>query len=170
MSELKKTPWALLFLISFGINLFLGGMLVAGRMHRGGGRESQPEGMNAIAAPYKPHAQRIWKERRGELQDKKRKVQEARARVAEAMTAEPFDPARATAALADLRAAQADAQRVMHEGMVELAKELPKSERARLPIITRGLSGQLGPGRQNRRGMGPHDMMGPDPSSSAPRE
>jgi len=156
MSELKKTPWALLFLISLGLNLFLGGMLVAGRMHRGGGREAPPEGMNAIAAPFKPQAQRIWKERRGEMQDKKRKVQEARARAAEAVVAEPYDAARASAALADLRAAQSDAQRVMHEGMLELAKEMPKSERARLPIITRGMGGPM---RQNRR----NDPMGEPP-------
>lgn len=151
MSELKKVPWALLFLISLGINLFLGGMLVAGRMHAGAGRQGPPEGMNAIAAPFKPYAQRVWKERRGEMQDKKRKVQDARARASEAFAADPFDPARASAALADLRAAQSDAQRVMHEGMIELSKQLPQSERARLPIMGRGLGGSM---HQNRRGPG----------------
>lgn len=168
MTELRKAPWALLFLISLGINLFLGGMLVSGRMHRRAGREGPPEGMNAIAAPYKPLAQRVWKERRGEMQDKKRRVQDVRARAAEAMMAEPFEPARAASALADLRTAQADAQRVMHEGLVELARELPRAERARLPMIVRGLGPQAGPMRQNRRGPGALDMTSPEPSGSGP--
>ncbi len=168
MSELKKRPWALLFLFSLGINLFLAGMLVSGRLNRRVAMDGPPGGLNAIGKTWQPQAQRVWKQRRPEVQDKRRAVQQSRARASEAFSSEPFDPARAAAALADLRAAQSDAQRVMHEGIVELAKELPASERARLVHAAgRGAPGGQGPMRPFGRGTGPA-MSGPEPLAPAP--
>jgi uncharacterized membrane protein len=136
MNALRARPWALLFLVSLAVNLFLGGMLTSRWLQRsrsgGGPMGGGPAAFRMLGPEGRPIAERVWSSRKEEMSQRARAVREARKRSVEALSAEPFDAAKAAAALADGRAKTAAAEETMNQAMVELAGALPPAERVRL--------------------------------------
>ncbi|MBI5534817.1 MAG: periplasmic heavy metal sensor [Deltaproteobacteria bacterium] len=136
MNALRARPWALLFVISLAINLFLGGMLTARWLQRsragGGPMGFGPPAFRVLGPEARPIAERVWTSRREEVSQRMRAAREARKHSAEALSAEPFDAAKAAAALADARAKTASAEELVNQIMVEIAGALPPAERAKL--------------------------------------
>jgi uncharacterized membrane protein len=127
MNTTRTRPWALLFLISLAVNLFLAGLIAGRWLHRG----KPGEGMaRVVPAEAQPVARRVMASHRAAMGERGREAREARKRAVEALSAEPFDAAHATAALKEFRSKAAMVDEEMNAAMVELAGALPPSQRA----------------------------------------
>jgi uncharacterized membrane protein len=135
MNALRARPWALLFVASLAINLFLGGMLAVRwwqRSHYGAGSTGfVPPSFRALGPEGRPIAERIWATHKEELSQRARAAHDARKRSAEALSAEPFDATKAAAALTDARAKGGALGETMNQAMLEVAGALPPAERAK---------------------------------------
>jgi len=160
MNALRSRPWALLFLISLALNLFLAGMLTTRWLHRwraaSGPMGMGPASLHSLGPEGRPIAERVWASRRDELSTRARAAREARKRAAEALSSDPFDATKASSALADSRAKTMAAEESMNQAMVELAGALPAGERANL-----GQAILQGHGPKGRGGQ-PWGSMSPD--------
>lgn len=143
---MKLTPqrmaWALA--ISVGLNLFLGGFLVA----RAALRPPHPHGFgpHPMAGPFAmlhdlrdlhdpklgERAEALFEERRERFEDGRRKLGDARHKVARAMKRQPPDRAELEAAFAELRNVTTSSQAEIHAGLIELVQTLTPEQRERL--------------------------------------
>ncbi len=150
MNTTSARPWALLFLVSLGFNLFFAGVLTARFLHRPNPSQSlapfgSPGIGRALDADARPVAARIWTSHKGEVVMHDRKAREAKVRARRVLSANPFDQAKALQALADVRETAAAFDSAVHEALVELARDLPADQRAKLGnALLRG-RGPLGP-------------------------
>jgi uncharacterized membrane protein len=168
MTNVPKRPWALLFLVSLGINLFLGGVIATRWMTR-----RPPHGdlrpfpvmrmRRALGPEADPAIDRAMGRHSRELARRQRETRDARQRAFEALSAEPYERENAAAALADFRAKLGAMQQTMDDVMLEFAAELTPQQRRRLQeAMERG--GTLGGGRGRRHGFGQMDGPGPGPA------
>ncbi len=138
-----STRWSrrlgIALMVSLGLNLFLGGVLVSRWIfeppppiserayrafdHRAGLEVLDPAQRERVAA--------IWRDNRREIRRAARGYREARWALRQALIAEPFDPAAIEAAQREL-AARVDAVRaVMTAHLTEIAAALPPEQRRR---------------------------------------
>jgi uncharacterized membrane protein len=156
MTTTKARPWALLFVVSLALNLFFAGMMTSRFVHRRGADGPGPWGSTELGAEVEPVARKIMQGHRVQMQQRTREAREARKRAMEALSAEPFDAARATAALAEFRSKAAAVEEERNAAIVEIAAALPASQRAQAvrALERRGPRGRM----QGRWGGG---MPGP---------
>ena len=158
MTELKRRPFAILFVVSLALNLFLLGIFAARGFHRHkscGFEPGPPEpAMSWLQPASRPTAEAIFASRKADIDKRARAARQARDDAAAALGAEPFDPAKASAALADARAKELAMREGIGEALIELATKLPPDQRA-------SLRHALEPGRGGRFGMGPPWGRGP---------
>jgi len=127
-----KAKWVMAGLIvSVCLNLFLLAGMVAGRMH---GPMGGPEGRGGmVMATVPPELKSVIREKlkaRGpEFREEKEKMRELRLRVADALAAEPFDPAKLDAALAELEQSAGKLLHHAQEGLAQIAAELTPEQR-----------------------------------------
>lgn len=93
-------------------------------------RERDPGPMRMLMARHRPA-----------LRKQRRAIHAARNAVQAALVAEPFDQAKLSTALSELRAATSDAQGALHESLVEAAPSMSPEERAALSHAHRLWSG-----------------------------
>jgi len=137
--------WALL--ASAAVNLLLIGLFIGHLMHpalgwrgmHGAGFAAERErgGMMDRALRDLPREERkeireFWEERRKAARPRIEALREARDEARKAMTAEPFDKAKAAAALAEVRRRGDALQAELHASLIESAAKLPPEVRARL--------------------------------------
>ncbi len=147
-------------MVSLALNLFLAGVLIGDRLAQW--RDPVPTvagpllgGLGLRGASLAPEARqelrRVLESYRRPLHERMRDLQESRLTAARALAAEPYDPKRAEAALAELRRRTRSAQAVVHGALVEAAASLEAEHRAQLLD------------RHGRRGRG--EDAGGDPGS-----
>lgn len=177
MSAPHGKLWATVLIVSLGLNVFVIGMLVARWAH--GPRPGEHLGPGPSAMPWdvgpgaRQVSDRVWQARRSELEPRLREARDAKVAAVKALGAEPFDPAAAERSLGELRAKSTAVQETLHGAVLDLAKELPASERRRLADsleMGRGPAGRAGgpwgAGRRGgRHGFGPGRQA---PNASAP--
>jgi uncharacterized membrane protein len=161
--RLGKWMMAIL-VVSVGANLFLGGVL-AGRwlaprpmtLAAGppvGGAPDRPlrgpiERMaQSLPAEQRAEFDRALGHRRREATEAGRALQDARAKVREALIAERFDRTALDQALIDLRAQNERLQKSVHDGIADAAQHLPVEARRRLYESQRPPRGEREPGRE----------------------
>lgn len=135
--EKRRCPawiWAAL-LVSLGANLMIGGIYL-GQAMRGEEERVRPGFAQRIAG-YLPEARRavtleLLADDPADLDAKAREMLAATARVAETLTAEPFDPAALSAALDARLAVFRSRFEARSDGLVALAERLDPDERADL--------------------------------------
>jgi len=127
-----KTKWLLAGLVvSVCLNLFLLAGMVAGRMH---GPLGGPEGkggmvMATVPPDLKPIIRDKLKARGSEFRVEKEKMRALRLQVADALAAEPFDPARLDTALTALEQSAGKLLHHAQEGLAQIAGELTPEQR-----------------------------------------
>jgi uncharacterized membrane protein len=119
---------------SLALNLFLGGILVAASLrHHGPGWHRGPPDMMALMRGHGDEATEAARAaHRDALRERFDQVRAARAAVADALVAEPFDAAALDVALDDLRNASAEAQGEFHRAFADVAATLSADERRTL--------------------------------------
>jgi uncharacterized membrane protein len=140
--------------ISLGLNLFLGGFLVSralmrrhheqARGHRADGPH-HPHGMgpHPMLGPLgmlqdledpklHKHAEQVFGARRERFERDRKRMGEARAKVAEALSREPPDRAALEAAFGELRSVTTTSQAELHAGLIELAPTMTPEQRQHL--------------------------------------
>ena len=165
-----------LLALSLAANVFIGG-IVAGHMfgphgfhHRGGpGRDVKfeervlsPEGRETVRAAFK--------EKREDLFASAREAKKLRAAISGAMGADPFDRARAEAAVAALQAHDAEQHRLIASIMIDAAEKLSPEDRKALAAAQlageRAMRGRML--RMMRDGRGPGGALGPGEPPGGP--
>lgn len=127
-----KAKWVTAGLIvSVCLNLFLLAGMAAGRMH---GPMGGPEGKGGmVMATVPPELKTLIREKlkaRGpEFREEKEKMRELRLHVADALAAEPFDPAKLDAALAELEQSAGKLLHHAQEGLAQIAADLTPQQR-----------------------------------------
>jgi uncharacterized membrane protein len=127
-----KAKWLLGGLVvSVCLNLFLLAGMVAGRMH---GPLGGPEGkggmvMATVPPELKPIIRDKLKARGPEFREEKEKMRALRLHVADALAAEPFDPAKLDAALTELEQSAGKLLHHAQEGLAQIAGELTPEQR-----------------------------------------
>jgi uncharacterized membrane protein len=146
MTRYKLLVTALL--VSVAVNLLIIG-LALGRMSGAPGRAGDPPGAWA-ASPLSAASRRLVRERMGAERETvrplRRELRAAQGAVRRAAEAEPFATDDLKAALADLREVEARYRAFLHDGLAEVAAELPRAERAALLRAALSRVGQRGPG------------------------
>ena len=139
---------SVLLVVSLAANLFLGGML-AGRWFRSAPASFEPGAFSvmrmrrALGPEASPVVDRVWARHQADIADRMRAAADARDRATRSLRADPFDPAKAAADLAEFRARAGEVQQAMHGAVVELAADLTPDQRRRLASAV----GRAGPGR-----------------------
>lgn len=129
--------WAIALLValalSVGLNLFAAGVGVS-LMRLREAAWGIDRGQGAVMARFPDEIRRGVGRgliaRRGALRDGLAALSEARAAMFEAMRAEPFDAARLSAAMAEVRARGADLQRMAHDAVAEAVADAEPEVRA----------------------------------------
>lgn len=169
----------ILLVASLAFNLFLGGILVGGWF---AGRAAMPpddgppghfepptQPFRRLVAALSPEARiearRIFGEHRSDIRGDFAALHQARLATARALLAEPFDPAAASAAFAELRQRTAAVQQNLHDALVELATRLGPDDRRRLVETGARLTGAALP---DDRGGGPPWRGGGGPGRPPP--
>jgi uncharacterized membrane protein len=120
--------------VSVAVNLLIAGIVV-GRMGGAPKHPGEPPGAWA-AAPLSPESRRLVRERmaqeRATVRPLRLDLRAAQGAVRRAVMAEPFVTDDLKAALAQLREVEARYRRFLHDGLAEVAAELPPAERAAL--------------------------------------
>lgn len=128
-----KANWLLgAAIVSLCLNLFLIGGMVAGRMHGPmGWREGRGGGM--VMATVPPELKPIIREKLQSIgtdfKAGREGMREIRVRVADALAAEPFNPATLDAALAELEQSAGSFMHRAHQGLSRIAAELTPEQR-----------------------------------------
>lgn len=138
-----STRWsrrlAAVLLVSLGLNLFLGGVLVSRwvvepppthdeRAFRPFDRRA---GLEVLTPAERETVAAIWRDNRREIRRAARGVGDARRALRAALIAEPFDPAAVDAAQRDLAARVERVRAVMTGHLIEIAAALPPEQRRR---------------------------------------
>lgn len=130
-----KAKWLLGGAIaSLCLNLFLVGGMIAGRVHGPmGGPEGKGGGMVMATVPHelKPVIREKLKARGPEFKQERENMRALRLNVADALAAEPFDPAALDAALATLEQSAGKLLHHAQEGLAQIAAELTPEQRKR---------------------------------------
>jgi len=119
-------------IVSLCLNLFLIGGMIAGRMHGSmGGPAGRGGGMVMATVPpeLKPIIREKLKAHGPDFKAERDEMREIRARVADALTAEPFDRAKFDAALAELERSAGTILHLAQQGLSEIAAELTPEQR-----------------------------------------
>ena len=128
-----KAKWLLGGAIaSLCLNLFLVGGMIAGRVHGPmGGPEGKGGGMVMATVPHelKPVIREKLKARGPEFKQERENMRALRLNVADALAAEPFDPAALDAALATLEQSAGKLLHHAQEGLAQIAGELTPEQR-----------------------------------------
>lgn len=128
-----KAKWLLGGAIaSLCLNLFLVGGMIAGRVHGPmGGPEGKGGGMVMATVPHelKPVIREKLKARGPEFKQERENMRALRLNVADALAAEPFDPAALDAALATLEQSAGKLLHHAQEGLAQIAAELTPEQR-----------------------------------------
>ena len=135
MNKVPRVIW-LALAASVALNTFALGVFAArhfGPRERSG-RDVGPRAFMHQSGLRKagPEVQAILREHKGEIRERMHALRDARKQVREALKAEPYDPARAEAAFAQMRERNALMQTDMHAVLSELAKQLNREQRARM--------------------------------------
>jgi Spy/CpxP family protein refolding chaperone len=107
--------------------------------------------MRDAAEPVRQQARAVFAQHRPAFEALRREAVAARARVGEAASREPFDPAALDAALAELRAAQDALAALRHRALAEIVAAAPPETRAALAMRLSGPSDHRGRGRDGKR-------------------
>ncbi len=168
---------AFMLVASLALNLFLGSVF-ATRWVRHPAPGFQPNAfsmfrMRRVLGPdAAPTFDKVWAQHDVELKARMHDAAQARERATRALEADPFDAAKAAAALADFRAKAALVQESMHGAVVELAADLTPEQRHRLAeALDRSGPGAMGGRRRHEpRTEPPGSPEGPDelPAREAP--
>lgn len=191
--EAKAGKWLMLaLLISVGANMFMGGLLAGRYAHPGpeplplAGPGAPPAGPGQGEAPIGNAIRRIaaslpddqrtvfeqaFVNRRRDIAQATFALREARLRLRDALTAEPFDRARVDQGFAELRRRNDELQHVLHDAATEGAAGLPIEARRRIANWN-----QLQPPRPPRPGaadrppprFGPGNPPGPPGAGNRP--
>ncbi len=127
-----KAKWLLAgAIVSLCLNLFLLAGMVAGRMH---GPWGGPEGKGGmVMATVPPELRSVigekLKARGPEFKQERENMRALRLNVADALAAEPFDPAALDAALATLEQSAGKLLHHAQEGLTQIAAELTPEQR-----------------------------------------
>jgi uncharacterized membrane protein len=128
-----KAKWLLGGAIaSLCLNLFLVGGMIAGRVHGPmGGPEGKGGGMVMATVPHelKPVIREKLKARGPEFKQERENMRALRLNVADALAAEPFDPAALDVALATLEQSAGKLLHHAQEGLAQIAAELTPEQR-----------------------------------------
>ncbi len=149
----RRRLLGVLLTISLAVNLFAIGIFI-GVVVVGGGPWPRGEtfGPNLQASPAfmmlepatRQMAIEMFQETEDQLREETRALRRAQRAVVRAMGAEPFDPAAARTALAELRARGDAVQSLLHNYLVDLGSNLSEDERERLSrMIFRGPSHRI---------------------------
>lgn len=118
-------------IVSLCLNLFLVGGMIAGRMH---GPMGGPEGrggmiMATVPPDLKPIIREKLKERGPEFKAARDNIRTIKVQVADALAAEPFDPAKFDTVLAELEKSAGAILHLSQQGLSEIAAELTPEQR-----------------------------------------
>lgn len=114
-------------LISVALNLLCAGFLLGRGLHRGHGRKGVDAAMGGLRHPA---LRKVYQGQPGQVAGRRAAVRTARARVSEALRAEPFQPARLEQSLAELRTETTKTQELLHQALVHAAREgVPETRR-----------------------------------------
>ena len=147
--------------VSLLLNLFLIGVLVGGRLAWGpvGGFDPAsgpgfvPQMMRSLPPEARAVALDVFGDRRAMVRDRLADMRRTHRATYEALTAEPFDPAALTAALADLRSQVDGLQLSVHQALVDVASQLDAEDRRAMAETLRDLAqGQRRNHRPGHRG------------------
>jgi uncharacterized membrane protein len=153
---------AIALFASLAANIFLGGFVV-GRLAGGPGhpRFDHPRhhagpmmepNLDALSSPGREAFHNVFEAERETLRERHRTLRERRTAFAAALTAEPFDRARAEAALNDLHAVTAEQQAAFAALMIDAVEELSDEDRKLLAkSIIDGSHWRSGKRRLHRR-------------------
>lgn len=183
--DAKAGKWLILaLLISVGANMFMGGLLAGRYAHPGPepapsngvgpqpGGAGQPEppiagAIRRIAASLPDDQRAVFEQafvnRRRDIAQATFGLRDARLRLRDALTAEPFDRARIDQGFAELRRRNDELQHVLHDAATEGASTLPVEARRRIANWN-----QLQPARLQRPGAGERPARGPGAGGQAP--
>ena len=129
--------------ISLGLNLFLGGFLVArspwrshvehgDRRHSGPPRDPPGEAGHAADLPLEGRLFSRMLRDRPELKAPREVLRHTRQELFQVLESESLDPAILSAALEQLRTQNLETQKAVHAALVEVATALPPAERLEL--------------------------------------
>lgn len=122
----KGTALLVALIVSVCVNLLLAGVMVGGRWHHGGPwwREIPDEARPIMKQAFESH--------KGEFDQRREAVRQARQKVADILKAEPIDQAALDQALVELSQASQSIQQLGNTMMVEVAKQLSPDLRAQM--------------------------------------
>lgn len=166
MTTERGRVFAVLFVISLGINLFLGGVIAARWIAEPpASPDMRPLSVGSLRGALGPGANGMVDDvmagRRGEIRARMQEAAQARDRAQQALSAEPFDPQKARQELANFRHKSALAQQSMQEAIVELAAKLTPQQRKRLHWVLQGPGAGRGRGPRYHGGAGNRPIPGP---------
>ncbi len=132
--------------LSLGLNFFLAGFVASRvwlRRHHEDGPPHQGMGPHPMAGPMgmlqdvddpvlHKRAEKVFGARRDHFERDRKRMNEARAKVAEALSREPPDRAALEAAFGELRNVTTASQTELHAGLIELAPTLTPEQRQKL--------------------------------------
>ena len=118
-------------IVSLCLNLFLVGGMIAGHIHGPMGGPDGKGGMVMATVPpeLKPIIKEKLKARGPDFRLERDKMREIRVRVADALAAEPFDPAKLDAALTELEQSAGKMLHLGQQGLSRIAAELTPEQR-----------------------------------------
>lgn len=129
---MNKQHLLLALLVSLSVNLLVAGVLLGRR----GAPPPEAPPFAWAAQQLEPATQRLLRQRMRQQLPAVRPVRAEMSRATNAVRlavdTPDFDPEALARALADMRTATSRYQQLMHEGIVELAKELPREQRVAL--------------------------------------
>ncbi len=178
MNAQNAKPWAVVALVSVALNLFLGGLLL-GRSFRPDGPPADVGPISLLRAPQNldPAARKIVDETREKhhkgIRRSMAKAGRARLAAIDALCARDFDEAKAREAFQAFRAETNVAHDVMHESLIEAAKQMTPEQRAVLRetlLRSKGREGWKGRGRGPNGRFRDDFPVGPPSAASAEGE
>lgn len=118
-------------IVSLCLNLFLVGGMIAGRMHGPMGGPEPKGGMIMSTVPpgLKPIIREKLKARGPDFEAERDNIRKIKAQVADALAAEPFDPAKLDAVLTDLEKSAGTILHLSQQGLSKIAAELTPEQR-----------------------------------------
>lgn len=152
--------WQILLGASVLLNVFLLGGIAAHVLLRPPhppGEFRLSWGSSFMSGPARALFEQTWSQRRPEIRARFEEVRTARRAVADVFAQDSLDRARLDIAFAELREKMDEAQRTLHQAMVEVAARLPAEDRRRL------IEGAL---RAERERRGPPERAGQERRSA----